>query len=70
MKQEEVNLELIDFKLDSLSREVEDLKHTIENQMVTRTEFELRVGRIEKLVFGMVGLILTGVLGAVLTLIL
>lgn len=64
-----VNLELIDYKITALQSQMTHMESTINKQMVSRSEFDLRVGRLEKIVYGMVTLVLVAVVGALLTLV-
>ena len=68
-KKEKVNLELLNYKLDQLQKDIGDVQDTIKEQMVSRSEFEIRVGRIEKIVFGLIGMILVAFLGALIALV-
>ncbi len=67
-KKERVDLNLINYKLGELQSDFKDLKSQISTDSstrVTRVEFELRVGRLEKIVYSMVAFILMAVLSAV-----
>jgi hypothetical protein len=52
-------------KLDYIIAEVADIKKNIKECYVTKIEFD----PVKKVVFGLVALILTGVIGAVITLV-
>ena len=52
--------------LSYIKREVIDIKVLVQQEYVTRAEFD----PIKKIVYGLVGIILTGVAGALLTLVL
>lgn len=64
-----INLELIDFKISTLVTKVDSMQKQLENGFVERIEFELRTGRLEKIVYGMVGTILLVVVGAIISLV-
>lgn len=64
-----INLELIDFKISSLVNKVDQMQLKLDNGFVERIEFELRTGRLEKIVYGMVGTILLVVVGAIISLV-
>lgn len=68
-KEPKINLELINYKLSSLGQKIDAMQRTIESSMVSRVEFELRMGRVEKIVYGLVGSVLLAVLGAVVSLV-
>ena len=52
--------------LSYIKRDVKEIKDTLKKDYVTRSEFE----PIKNVVYGVVGLMLTGVVGALITLIL
>lgn len=64
-----INLELVVYKIDEVAAKVDVIQKRIENGFVERIEFELRTGRLEKLVYGMVGVILLAVVGALISLV-
>ena len=63
---EKVELAVISTKVDYISQAVGEIKHQLESEYITKAEF----APIQKIVYGMVGLILVGVIGALLTLVL
>ena len=65
-----VKLEYIQKDLTDVKRDLREVKTTLQHEYVPRELFEIRVGRVEKLVYGMVSLILVGFLTAVITLVL
>lgn len=67
---QKVNLELIDFKISSLTDKIDGMQRQLEVSFVQRVEFELRTGRIEKIVYGLVSTVLLAVVGGVLSLVL
>lgn len=67
---QKVNLELIDFKISSLTDKIDGMQRQLEVSFVQRVEFELRTGRIEKIVYGLVSTVLLAVIGGVLSLVL
>lgn len=67
---QKVNLELIDFKISSLTEKIDGMQRQLEVSFVQRVEFELRTGRIEKIVYGLVSTVLLAVVGGVLSLVL
>lgn len=67
---QKVNLELIDFKISSLTEKIDGMQRQLEVSFVQRVEFELRTGRIEKIVYGLVSTVLLAVIGGVLSLVL
>lgn len=64
-----INLELVVYKIDEVAKAVDVIQKRMENGFVERVEFELRTGRLEKLVYGMVGVILLAVVGALISLV-
>ena len=56
------NTDLIVYKIDELKTQFNTLEAKIDNNFVTKTEFD----PIKRLVYGMVALILVGVLSAIL----
>lgn len=63
--------------IQSLSDQVKAVKHDteeiakkLESSYIQRIEFELRVGRLEKIVYGLVATVLVSVLGAIMALVL
>ena len=61
----ETTVALIAKDVEYIKKDVGDVKERLEKSYVTREEFD----PIKKLVYGIVGLVLTGVVGALLTLI-
>ena len=61
----ETTVALIAKDVEYIKKDVGDIKERLEKSYVTREEFD----PIKKLVYGIVGLVLTGVVGALLTLI-
>lgn len=61
-----VNLELINYQIQELKGMFQKLDQKLDEKVVTRTEFELRVGRVEKLLYGAIGLALVGIVKAIL----
>lgn len=62
------NNDLIIYKLDEMKRDISDLKREMKennNELVTKTEFN----PVRNIVYGMVGLILIGVLSAIIALV-
>jgi len=64
-KNEEVTLAVLGTKVDYLTEEIKELNKMVKGSYLTKVEFE----PIKKLVYGTVGIILTAVVGAILTLI-
>lgn len=60
------NNDLIVYKIDELKTQFSDLEKKIDNNFVTKTEFD----PIKRLVYGTVALMLTSVLGAIVALVL
>jgi hypothetical protein len=60
-----VVLAVIQNDITYIKQEVDDIKKLVENKYVTKDEFD----PIKKVVYGMVGLILVAVVGAVLALV-
>ncbi len=56
----------ITVKLDYIQRDIKEIKERLEDEYVTRQEFQ----PIKNIVYGMVGIILMSVIGALLALIL
>lgn len=59
------NNDLIVYKIDELKTQFSDLEKKIDNNFVTKTEFD----PIKRLVYGTVALMLTSVLGAIVALV-
>lgn len=62
------NNDLIIYKLDEMKRDISDLKREMKeknNELVTKTEFN----PVRNIVYGMVSLILVGVLSAIIALV-
>jgi len=64
--QDEINIAVINNKLDNLVNSVNDIKKKLESDYVTRAEFT----PVQRVVYGLVALLLTGVGGALLALVL
>jgi len=62
---QEVDIALIAKDMAQVKETVKDIKSKLDADYVTRTEFEI----VQKIVYGMVGVVLLGVLGAVIKLI-
>jgi len=62
---QEVDIALIAKDMAQVKETVRDIKSKLDADYVTRTEFEI----VQKIVYGMVGVVLLGVLGAVIKLI-
>ena len=56
----------ITVKLDYIQRDINEIKKRLEDEYVTRQEFQ----PIKSIVYGMVSVILLGVIGAIVTLVL
>lgn len=59
------NTDLIVYKIDELKTQFNNLEDKIDNNFVTKTEFD----PIKRLVYGMVGVILTGVIMGILAIV-
>jgi uncharacterized membrane protein YkoI len=59
------DVQLLNFKIDNLTEEVKKINDKLENHYVTEDQFK----PVKNVVYGMVGLILSGVLVAVISLI-
>lgn len=66
MSEEKINLELINYKIDTMSKEIIGLREGIENKSVSKVEFNLRVGRLEAIVYGVVGVMGFAIVGAII----
>jgi hypothetical protein len=64
--QDEINIAVINNKLDNLVNSVDEIKKKLESDYVTRAEFT----PVQRVVYGLVALLLTGVGGALLALVL
>ena len=62
----QVSFEVLDTKISSIQDDVKEIKEKLERDYVTRQEFE----PIKKVVYGMVAIVLTSVVGALVALIL
>ncbi len=62
---EKTELAVIATKIDNLKDDIAELKEKINTQLVTKDEFD----PIKKVVYGLVSLILVGVIGAILALV-
>ena len=60
------NIDVIATKLDYIQRDIVEIKVKLESEYVTQDEFE----PVKKIVYGMVGVILLAVIGALITLVL
>lgn len=69
MASEAVEAALIKKDLEYIKRQVDGINKKIESQYVTRIEFESRVNPIQKIVYGMVSIILVSVVGALISLV-
>lgn len=58
MAEEKIDLNVLNYKIDELKEGFKVMTQKMDDKLVPRTEFELRVSRIEKLVYGCVGVIL------------
>lgn len=63
MAEESVDLNVLSYKLDELKKGFEKLEGKMDDKLVPRTEFEQRVSRLEKLVYGCVSVILLAFIG-------
>lgn len=66
----ERRLQRIDDELAEVKRDTQEIKKRLENAYVSRIEFDLRVGRLEKIVYGLVATVLVSVVGAIMALVL
>lgn len=57
--QQPLNRELLEYKLNEIQARLNSIDIKLDSQVVLRPEFELRVGRLEKLTYGTIGLALT-----------
>jgi len=64
-----VELALIRADVERIKSDTKEIKTNQKTQYVTKEQFDGRVGPLEKLVYGLVGLILIGVVGALLGLV-
>ena len=60
-----ISFEVIDTKLNFIMQSVKDIKQDLEKNYVTRMEFE----PVKKVIYGLVGIILVAVVGAVIALV-
>jgi thiosulfate reductase cytochrome b subunit len=65
MVKRQVSNEVLDTKISSIQDDVREIKTRIDHNYVTKEEFD----PIKKLVYGMVALILTAVVGALIALV-
>lgn len=66
----EPSMELLDYKLTQVQKEIASLVVEIKENVVTRKEFDLRVGRVETIMYSVIGVTGTAIIGAVMTVIL
>lgn len=64
-----VNLELINYQMQELKSMFEKLDKKLDDKTVSRIEFELRMGRVEKLLYGAGALALVAIGQAILNVI-
>jgi hypothetical protein len=67
-----INLELLDYKLNTLLKSFEDLKNDLEEKYVSKegfTAYENRIKKIEAITYTMTGTILLAFLGALISLV-
>ena len=60
-----ISFEVIDTKLNFIMQSVKDIKQDLEKNYVTRMEFD----PVKKIIYGLVGIILLAVVGAMVTLV-
>ena len=60
-----ISFEVIDTKLNFIMQSVKDIKQDLEKNYVTRMEFD----PVKKIIYGLVGIILVAVVGAVIALV-
>jgi hypothetical protein len=60
------NIDVIATKLDYIQRDIVEIKQKLESEYVTQDEFE----PVKKIVFGIVGVVLLAVIGALVALVL
>ena len=65
-KQDEIELAMISKDIKYIQRDVVDIKHKLESQYVTQTEFE----PIKKIVYGIMMLVLTTIVIAIVSVVL
>jgi len=63
--QKEINTELLNERIRNIQLDVKEIKEILKTDYVTKDEYD----PIKKLVYGLVGLILIGVVGALLSLV-
>ena len=68
-RKEDVVMALIQQDLEYIKKDVGTIKQTLSKDYITRKEFELAFSPIQRIVYGIVGLILTGVVGALISLV-
>ena len=64
-KQDEINIAVITSQLADIKDDIRDIKLKLENDYITRNEFD----PYKRIIQGLVALVLTAVVGAVLTLV-
>lgn len=55
--------------MKTVQEDVSEIKKKLDNQYVSKMEFELRVKRLESIVYGIMAIVGTAVLGAILSLV-
>jgi len=60
-------MELLDYKLTQVQQELGCLVSEIKENLINRSEFNLRVGRLETILYSLIGLLCTGVVLAILS---
>jgi hypothetical protein len=55
--------------LKSVQEDIAEIKKKLDSQYVSRMEFELRVKRLESIIYGILAIVGTAVLGAILSLV-
>jgi hypothetical protein len=63
------NEETIEYRLGRIEQDLQRLNDKLDNRYVSHDVFDIRVGRLEKIAFGLIAVVLTGIIVAGLSLI-
>lgn len=67
---EKPTMELLNYKITHIQEQLNKIEDGFEKKIVLKDEFELRVGRIESIVYGISGIVGTAIVGSLIALIL
>lgn len=62
-------MELLDYKLTQLQAQLAEVLLEVKENLVGRKEFDIRVGRLETIIYSVIGIMGTALIGALITLV-